>query len=207
MKLVILGPQGCGKGTQAEMISKELDLVHISTGDIFRDNIRHHTKLGEMAQKIIEKGDLIPDKLTTEIIHERISHKDCEKGFILDGFPRDIEQINLFEKFQNVDKAIYIHIDDKESIHRISGRRSCPEGHVYHITSNPPKKEGICDVDGKQLYQRDDDKPDVINERLSVYHKLTEPLIKFYENEGVLIRIDGNQDIKKVFSDIIKLLK
>lgn len=203
MKLILFGPQGSGKGTQAKKLSEKLNVPHISTGDIFRENIRQETKLGEKAEKIINKGELVPDDLTCDLIKIRLKKSDCQKGYILDGFPRNLSQARTLENFKETDFAILVDINDNEAVSRISGRRSCKNGHVYHIKYNPPKSKGICDIDGEILFQRDDDKEDIIRKRLSLYHKKTSPLIDFYSAEKKIIKVDGMQPINKVFEDII----
>lgn len=207
MNLIIIGPQGSGKGTQAKKLSLKYGIPHISTGDIFRENIKQKTSLGVMAEEIINQGKLVPDDITFGIIRTRLRDADCQNGYILDGFPRNIEQADMLEDFIKTDFAINITVKDKEAVSRISGRRTCINGHVYHITLNPPKKMGVCDIDGKSLFQRDDDKPEVIRKRLKTYHEKTKPLIDYYTNLGRTINIKGEQPIEKVYKDIIKALE
>ena len=207
MRLMIIGPQGSGKGTQAKKLSLKYNIPHISTGDIFRENIKNETELGKMAQEIINQGKLVPDDITFNIIKKRLEEEDCKNGYILDGFPRNIEQANMLESFKETDFAVNITVKDKEAVERIAGRRTCINGHVYHITLNPPKNMGVCDIDGKPLFQRDDDKPEVIRKRLKLYHEKTKPLIDYYTTLGKTININGEQPIEKVFKDIVKALE
>ena len=207
MRLLIIGPQGSGKGTQAKKLSEKYRIPHISTGDIFRENIKNGTELGKMAQDIIAQGKLVPDDITFGIVRKRLEEPDCEKGYILDGFPRNNEQADSLEGFRETDFAVNIEVKDKEAIQRISGRRSCINGHVYHVTINPPKKAGICDVCQKPLFQRDDDKPDTIRKRLKTYHEKTKPLIDYYHAREKIINVNGEQPIEKVYKDIIKKLE
>ena len=206
MKLIILGPQGSGKGTQARKIAERFGIPHISTGDIFRKNIMLKTELGKVAEEIINKGELVPDGLTYDLVKKRLLEQDCRKGYILDGFPRNLAQAKVLEELSETDYALDVDITDEEAVSRISGRRSCKNGHVYHVTINPPEKEGICDIDGEPLFQRDDDKAEVIKKRLGVYHDKTKQVIDFYKEKGKLIEINGMQPIEKVFSDIIAKL-
>ncbi len=207
MNLLIIGPQGCGKGTQAKRLSLKYGIPHISTGDIFRENIKQKTELGKLAEDIINQGKLVPDDITFGIIKKRLLEDDCKNGYILDGFPRNIEQADMLEGFLETEFAINISTKDKEAINRIAGRRTCINGHVYHVTLNPPKKMGVCDVCQKPLFQRDDDKPETIRKRLKVYHEKTKPLIEHYTNLGKIIDINGEQPIEKVFKDIVKKLE
>ena len=201
MKLIFLGPQGCGKGTQAEIISKKLWICHVSTGDLLR-----HT-FGE-TKKIMEsyslKGQLVPVKIVVGVIKEKLKSNDCKKGFILDGFPRDMEQAKELAKFVKIDKAIDIFISDKESITRLSSRLNCSKcGAVFNTLTSPPKKQGICDECSSALYVREDDKPAAIKKRLEIYHKQTEPLLKHYNAH----KVDGGQEINKVTEDILNAIK
>ena len=207
MRLIIIGPQGSGKGTQAKKLSLKYNIPHISTGDIFRENIKQKTSLGLMAEELINQGKLVPDDITFEIVKKRLEENDCQVGYILDGFPRNVIQADMLESFSKTDFAINISVKDKEAIHRISGRRTCINGHVYHINLNPPKKTGICDIDGKPLFQRDDDKPETIRKRLKTYHEKTKPLIDYYTNLGKTIDAHGEQPIEKVYKDIVKALE
>lgn len=202
MKLVFIGPQGSGKGTQAKIIAEKLGLVHISTGDLLRG------ATGELKEKIDEymlKGELIPDELMIRILNKRISEPDCEKGFILDGFPRNLKQAEELEKEINVDKYVEIAIGDEEAVKRVSGRWNCKDCNIaYNVVTAPkPKVEGKCDKCGNELFQRADDKEGAIRKRLEVYHSETEPILEKYD----IIRINGEQDIEKVSEDILDALK
>ncbi len=201
MRLVLIGPQGSGKGTQAKIISKKLKIPHISTGDLLR-NLR-----GELKQKVdryVNRGELIPDELMIEILKDRISKPDCKKGFLLDGFPRNLRQAKELNKLVEIDKVFEISIPDEEAIRRISGRRNCENcGEIYNINTSPkPKQDGICDKCGGRLYQREDDNEKAVKKRLEIYHKETEPVLKYYNT----IKINGKQDIEKVTDDILKEL-
>ncbi len=213
MKIVMLGAPGAGKGTQAEMISAKYGIPHISTGDIFRANIKNGTELGKKAKAYMDEGKLVPDALTVELLLDRVAADDCTNGYVLDGFPRTIPQADvlteaLAEKGEKVDYAVNVDVPDENIVHRMSGRRACLNcGATYHIEHIPPKTEGICDKCGHELVQRDDDKPETVQNRLNVYHAQTQPLIEYYEKAGVLRNVDGTQDMEKVFSDIVKLLE
>lgn len=212
MKIIMLGAPGAGKGTQAKMLAKEYDIPHISTGDIFRANIKGETPLGKEAKLYIDKGQLVPDSLTINMLLDRIGKEDCEKGYILDGFPRTIPQAvsldeALQQKNEKITYAINVDVPDEKIIARMSGRRACLScGATYHLTYVPPKKEGICDVCNAELVLRDDDKPETVKERLTVYHKQTQPLIEYYENQKLLLTVDGTRDVEVVFADIVKAL-
>ena len=213
MKIVMLGAPGAGKGTQAVNIAKEYNIPHISTGDIFRANIKNQTELGMKAKEYMDKGALVPDEITIGMLLSRIADKDCDNGFVLDGFPRTIPQAEslkkaLKEQGAKIDCAVDIEVPDEDIINRMSGRRSCPNcGGTYHVTFNPPKQEGICDACGTELVQRADDKPETVLQRLKTYHEQTKPLIEFYENEGVLVTVDGTKKPSEVLEDILGALK
>ena len=213
MKIVMLGAPGAGKGTQAEMISAKYGIPHISTGDIFRANIKNGTELGKKAKAYMDEGKLVPDALTVELLLDRVAADDCTNGYVLDGFPRTIPQADvlteaLAEKGEKVDYAVNVDVPDENIVRRMSGRRACLNcGATYHIEHIPPKTEGICDKCGHELVQRDDDKPETVQNRLNVYHAQTQPLIEYYEKAGILRNVDGTQDMEKVFSDIVKLLE
>ena len=213
MKIVMLGAPGAGKGTQAIMISEKYGLPHISTGDIFRANIKNGTELGMRAKAYMDEGRLVPDELTVELLLDRVADEDCRNGYVLDGFPRTIPQADVLTEAlaktgDKVDYAINIDVPDENIVRRMSGRRACPGcGATYHIEHIPPKKEGICDVCGQKLVQRDDDKPETVLKRLGVYHEQTQPLIDYYEKAGVLRNVDGTRSLEEVFSDIVKLLE
>lgn len=213
MKIVMLGAPGAGKGTQAKQIAKKFDIPHISTGDIFRANIKNNTELGKKAKEFMDQGMLVPDSLTLELIMDRFAQPDCQNGYVLDGFPRTIPQAEaltkaLAEKSENIDFAINVEVPDESIVRRMSGRRACLScGATYHIKYNPPKKEGICDTCNSELVLRDDDKPETVLKRLSVYHDQTQPLIDYYNREGVLREVDGTKDMNDVFQDILAILQ
>ena len=213
MKIVMLGAPGAGKGTQALNIAKEYSIPHISTGDIFRANIKNQTELGMKAKEYMDKGALVPDDVTIGMLLSRIAEADCENGFVLDGFPRTIPQAEslkeaLSKQNAKIDFAVDIEVPDDNIINRMSGRRACTKcGGTYHIAFNPPKKEGICDNCGSELVQRADDKPETVLERLKTYHELTQPLIDFYKKENVLVEVDGTKKPSEVLADILGALK
>ena len=212
MKIIMLGAPGAGKGTQAKMIAEKCGIPHISTGDIFRANINNGTELGAKAKEYMDKGLLVPDELVCDLVVDRIQQADCEKGYILDGFPRTIPQAEALENAlnaieQKLDYAIDIDVPDENIINRMSGRRACVGcGATYHVLFNPTKVEGKCDVCGESLILRDDDKPETVKKRLDVYHTQTQPLIDFYTERKVLVEVDGTQSMDKVFDDIMKIL-
>ena len=212
MKIIMLGSPGAGKGTQAKMIAEKCGIPHISTGDIFRANIKNGTELGAKAKEYMDKGLLVPDELVCDLVVDRIQQADCEKGYILDGFPRTIPQAEALENAlnaieQKLDYAIDIDVPDENIINRMSGRRACVGcGATYHVLFNPTKVEGKCDVCGESLILRDDDKPETVKKRLDVYHTQTQPLIDFYTERKVLVEVDGTQSMDKVFDDIMKIL-
>ena len=212
MKIIMLGAPGAGKGTQAKMIAEKCGIPHISTGDIFRANIKNGTELGAKAKEYMDKGLLVPDELVCDLVVDRIQQADCEKGYILDGFPRTIPQAEALENAlnaieQKLDYAIDIDVPDENIINRMSGRRACVGcGATYHVLFNPTKVEGKCDVCGESLILRDDDKPETVKKRLDVYRTQTQPLIDFYTERKVLVEVDGTQSMDKVFDDIMKIL-
>ena len=212
MKIIMLGAPGAGKGTQAKMIAEKCGIPHISTGDIFRANIKNGTELGAKAKEYMDKGLLVPDELVCDLVVDRIQQADCEKGYILDGFPRTIPQAEALENAlnaieQKLDYAIDIDVPDENIINRMSGRRACVGcGATYHVLFNPTKVEGKCDVCGESLILRDDDKPETVKKRLDVYHTQTQPLTDFYTERKVLVEVDGTQSMDKVFDDIMKIL-
>lgn len=212
MKIIMLGAPGAGKGTQAKMIAEKYGLPHISTGDIFRANIKNGTELGKEAKEYMDKGLLVPDELTVRLLLDRVAQDDCKNGYVLDGFPRTIPQAEvldekLSELGEKVDYAINVDVPDENIVNRMSGRRACLScGATYHIVSIPPKKEGFCDVCGSELVLRDDDKPETVQNRLKVYHDQTQPLINFYEKKGVLRSVDGTLPMEEVFTAITKIL-
>ncbi len=212
MKIIMLGAPGAGKGTQAEMIADKYGVPHVSTGDIFRANIKEGTELGKEAKSYMDQGLLVPDELTVKILLDRVAKEDCMNGYVLDGFPRTIPQAEVLEKAlaelgDNIDYAIDVDVPDENIVNRMSGRRACTEcGATYHIVHIPPKTEGVCDKCGKELVLRDDDKPETVGRRLSVYHEQTQPLIDFYSKKGILKTIDGTADMRDVFAAIIQIL-
>lgn len=212
MKLIMLGAPGAGKGTQAKMIAEKYQIPHISTGDIFRANIKNGTELGKEAKNYIDKGLLVPDELTVKILLDRVANKDCVNGYVLDGFPRTIPQALVLEEAlaktgDKIDFAINVDVPDENIIKRMGGRRACLKcGATYHIEHVPPKAEGICDACGEQLVLRDDDKEETVKNRLEVYHKQTQPLIDFYSEKGVLKVVDGTVDMMEVFASIVAIL-
>lgn len=212
MKIIMLGAPGAGKGTQAEMIMEKYQIPHISTGDIFRANIKAGTELGMKAKTYIDKGLLVPDSLTVDLVMDRISQPDCNGGYILDGFPRTIPQAEsltaaLKERGDALDYAINVFVPDEKIVSRMSGRRACPGcGHTYHIVYAAPVREGICDKCGSELYLRDDDKPETVKKRLAVYHNQTQPLIEYYGGMKILRTVDGTKDMEEVFQDIMNIL-
>ena len=212
MKIIMLGAPGAGKGTQAKMIAEKCGIPHISTGDIFRANIKNGTELGAKAKEYMDKGLLVPDELVCDLVVDRIQQADCEKGYILDGFPRTIPQAEALENAlnaieQKLDYAIDIDVPDENIINRMSGRRACVGcGATYHVVFNPTKVEGKCDVCGESLILRDDDKPETVKKRLDVYHTQTQPLIDYYTTQGVLKTVDGTRDLNEVFQEIVDIL-
>ena len=212
MKVIMLGAPGAGKGTQAKMIAEKYQVPHVSTGDIFRANIKNGTELGMEAKKYMDQGLLVPDELTVKILLDRVAQPDCAHGYILDGFPRTIPQAEVLDAAlqklgESVDYAINVDVPDENIVKRMSGRRACLKcGATYHIEHIPPKAEGICDTCGSELVLRDDDKPETVLNRLKVYHDQTQPLIDFYENKGVLKSVDGTVDMQSVFGAIVAIL-
>ena len=212
MKIIMLGAPGAGKGTQAKMIAEKYGVPHVSTGDIFRANIKEGTELGKEAKQYMDQGLLVPDELTVKILLDRVAKDDCKNGYVLDGFPRTIPQAEVLDKALNelgdkIDYAIDVDVPDENIVKRMGGRRACLTcGATYHIEHVPPKKEGICDKCGSELVLRDDDKPETVKNRLSVYHEQTQPLIDYYTEKGVLRTVDGTQDMKDVFAAIVKIL-
>lgn len=212
MKIIMLGAPGAGKGTQAKMIADKYGVSHVSTGDIFRANIKNGTELGMEAKKYMDQGLLVPDELTVKILLDRVSQPDCKNGYVLDGFPRTIPQAEVLDKAlaelgESIDYAIDVDVPDENIVKRMSGRRACVScGATYHVVHVPPKKEGICDRCGSELILRDDDKPETVKNRLDVYHKQTQPLIDFYTKKGVLKTVDGTVDMQDVFKAIVAIL-
>jgi adenylate kinase len=208
LNLILFGPPGAGKGTQAERLRGDFQLPYIATGDMLRANVQEQTELGAKAKEYMDAGDLVPDDLIVAMAGERLREADAQDGFILDGFPRTIEQAEalddqLAELGRRVTAALLIDVPDEELIRRLSGRRVCVKGgHNYHVEFDPPKHEGVCDQDGSRLVQRDDDKPEVIENRLRVYHEKTQPLVEYYDERGLMRRIDGTRDPADVHGHI-----
>ena len=212
MKIIMLGAPGAGKGTQAKKIAAKYDIPHISTGDIFRANIKNGTELGNKAKTYMDQGLLVPDELVVDLVVDRVQQDDCKNGYVLDGFPRTIPQAEALDKAlaefgDKIDYAIDVNVPDENIVKRMGGRRACVGcGATYHVVFNPTKVEGKCDVCGESLILRDDDKPETVKKRLDVYHTQTQPLIDFYSARKVLVEVDGTQSMDKVFEDIMKIL-
>lgn len=212
MKIIMLGAPGAGKGTQAKKIADKYQIPHISTGDIFRANIKEGTELGKKAKSYMDQGLLVPDELTLELIMDRFRNPDCANGYVLDGFPRTIPQAEaltdaLEKNGDTIDYAINVEVPDENIVTRMSGRRACLScGATYHVVYAPTKTEGICDRCGEKLVLRDDDKPETVKKRLDVYHSQTQPLIDYYTKQGKLVQVDGTQDVDAVFDAIVKIL-
>lgn len=211
--LVLLGPPGVGKGTQAKILAEKTGLIHISSGELFRENIRNQTELGKLAQSFMNKGELVPDDVTIAMIRDRLSHPDCTTGAILDGFPRTPVQADALERMLGdfkgqVDEVPFINSDEDVLIERLSSRWTCrAQGHIFNEKYSPPKIAGKCDVDGSELYQRDDDKPETLKRRIDVYLEQTAPLIAYYRERGKLIEVDGSQPIEQVTRTLVESLK
>lgn len=212
MKIIMLGAPGAGKGTQAKMIAEKYNIPHISTGDIFRANIKNGTELGKKAKSYMDKGQLVPDELTLDLIMDRFKQDDCKNGYVLDGFPRTIPQAEALDtalkaKGEKVDFAIDVDVPDENIVKRMGGRRACVGcGATYHVVYSPTKVEGVCDKCGEELIVRDDDKPETVLNRLEVYHNQTQPLIDYYNEQGILKSVDGTVDMKDVFNAIVDIL-
>ncbi len=207
--IVMLGPPGAGKGTQAKILAAKLGLVHVSTGDLFRENLSQETELGKLASSFMVKGELVPDDVTIAMVRERLSRPDCAKGAVMDGYPRTPAQAEAFEALLaeidgKVDLVPFISVPNEVLVERLSGRWMSHAGRVYHALYNPPKVKWVDDVDGSPLYQRDDDKPETVLHRINVYYDQTSPLIDFYRQAGTLVEIDGTQDIEQVTEDLLK---
>lgn len=209
MYLVLLGPPGAGKGTQAERLEEELKLPHVASGDLFRENLKNETKLGLLAKEYMDKGELVPDDVTIAMVQDRLQKPDCDQGAIFDGFPRTQAQAQSLDKMladmgRKLDGVLYIAVPDEELVRRLSGRWICRQCQTpYHTVFSPPAKEGVCDACGGTLYQRDDDKPETVRARLKVYHQQTSPLIDYYGQAGLLLEVDGTGDIEIVSTDLL----
>ncbi len=203
MRLILLGPPGAGKGTQAATVAAAHGIPHISTGDIFRANLRDETPIGVEAKQYMDAGELVPDDVVIRMVADRLTADDTDDGFLFDGFPRTIEQAEALEAVLDqaatpLDVVVNFEIDHEDLVERLTGRRSCPDGHVYHVTANPPEVEGVCDVDGKELFQRDDDIEEVVRNRMDVYREQTEPLVAFYDERDLLVAIDAVGKVDEV---------
>jgi len=210
--IVLLGPPASGKGTQAARLCEELDLPHVASGDLFRENLKNETELGQKAKKYMDRGELVPDDITIAMVMERLSRPDCAGGAILDGFPRTIAQAEALDEAlaaqgHKINAVLYIAVPDEVLVERVSGRRLCRVcGKAYHVKFNPPKQPGVCDEDGGDLYQRDDDRPETVRKRLKVYWEQTSPLIDYYRDQGMLVEVDGDQPIDAVTADLREAL-
>lgn len=212
MKIIMLGAPGAGKGTQAKMLADKYMIPHISTGDIFRANIKNGTELGNKAKTYMDQGLLVPDELVCDLVVDRVQQDDCKEGYILDGFPRTIPQAEALDAAlakigSKIDYAVNVEVPDENIVRRMSGRRACVDcGATYHLVYNPTKVEGICDACGKELILRDDDKPETVTKRLGVYHEQTQPLIDYYTKQGALVEVDGTMNMDDVFNAIVNIL-
>ena len=212
MKIIMLGAPGAGKGTQAKKIAEKYGIPHISTGAIFRANIKGGTELGMKAKSYMDQGQLVPDDVTIGMLLDRISQEDCQNGYVLDGFPRTIPQAEslteaLEKRGEKMDFAVDVDVPDEAIVTRMGGRRACRKcGATYHIAFNPPKTEGVCDACQDKLVLRDDDKPETVQKRLTVYHDQTQPLIEYYKGQGILVTVDGTKELNQVFQDIVAVL-
>jgi adenylate kinase len=211
--IVLLGPPGAGKGTQAQVISQEMNLAHISSGDLFRENLKNQTELGKLAQGFMNRGELVPDDVTIAMVRDRLTRPDCQAGALLDGFPRTPAQARaLAEMLESLGEKVhsvpYIYVPAEILIERLGGRWTCSAcGRVYHEKYNPPAQDSLCDVDGTKLIQRDDDKAETVERRIRVYSEQTSPLIEYYRQQGLLVEVDGTQSIENVSKDILKAIK
>lgn len=211
--IALLGPPGAGKGTQAKRIAEKFELPHISSGDIFRENLSKRTELGKKAEEYMNRGELVPDDITVSMIRERLSRPDCEEGALLDGFPRTPAQAKALDEMLSdfageIDAVPYINVPENELVERLSGRLTCrAKGHIFHKKYNPPQEPGVCDYDGSELYQREDDKPETVKRRIRVYMEQTQPLIDYYQQKSVMIEVDGDQSIEEVTTDLVSALK
>jgi adenylate kinase len=211
--VVLLGPPGAGKGTQAQIVAEDLKLAHVSSGDLFRENLKAQTELGKLAKQYMDRGELVPDDVTIAMVMDRLEREDAAKGALLDGFPRTPTQAEalsnkLAEKDAGVSVVPYISVPAEVLVARLSGRWTCrAAGHVYHEKFNPPQQPGVCDIDGSELYQRDDDKAETVQNRIRVYMEQTAPLIEYYKQKGLLVEVDGTQDIQEVSQELLAAIK
>lgn len=211
--LVLLGPPGAGKGTQAKKLAGRLKLPHVSSGDLFREHLRGETELGVKAKSYIDRGDLVPDDVTIAMVRERLERPDCEGGAILDGFPRTPTQAEGLQEIlgsfgSSLEAVLYIEVSEPELLKRLTGRRVCKaHGHIYHVGFNPPQVDGVCDIDGSELIQRDDDKEETVRNRIQVYWEQTAPLVDFYRDKGLLIEVDGEQPVEAVTDEMLAAIK
>lgn len=208
MRLVFIGPPGIGKGTYASILSRKYGIPHISTGDIFREEIAKGTELGRKVKEYVEKGLLVPDEIVIEVVKQRLSQPDCQKGFILDGFPRTLKQAEALDQITTIDAAVLFEAPVEVIIERVSGRLVCPKcGAIYHVKWRPPKKPGICDVCGSQLVRREDDRPEVVRRRYEIYKQTFEPIIDYYRRKGILIEINAAREAEEVVADLERALR
>ena len=209
---VFLGPPGAGKGTQAKVVARNKGIPQISSGDLFRENLKDQTELGIRANQFIKVGELVPDDITIDMVKERISRTDCKCGAILDGFPRTPAQAKAFDEILEetgckINQVPYIAVPEAELIERLSARLTCrAKGHIFHEKYNPPKVAGVCDFDGSELYQREDDQPETVKHRIQVYEQRTRPLVEYYHERGILVKINGSQSIEDVTKDLLDLV-
>ncbi len=213
MNIILLGPPGAGKGTQADLLQQKLGIPHVASGDLFRYNLQNETELGRLAQTYMERGELVPDGVTIAMVRERLEQPDCANGVILDGFPRTIPQAEALSEMlqamgRSLDLVILIKVSEEELVRRLSGRRICRScGATYHIEFNPPKQPGVCDICGGELYQREDDKPETVRNRLKVYFEQTAPLIDYYRQKDLLREVDGKGDIETVKKNLLEIIR
>ena len=207
MRLVVLGPPGSGKGTQANALQRTRGIPHIASGDLLRANVREDTELGRQAKPYMDRGELVPDDVTCGMVNERIARDDCVNGFMLDGFPRNLKQAEALSEITTINTAVLLDVPEEVSLERLSGRRQCRNcGTIFHLAFVPPKVEGVCDKCGGELYQREDDKPEAIKERLAIYRAETMPIVGYYEGQGVVVKVDGSASPDEVVAEILDKL-